>query len=323
MATNHDPVLITGGSGFVGGTVARALSERGTPVVIMDLQPPRGLEPDDPVSRVPFVLGDILDPHPIARAVRDHGIKRLVHGAAVVGAGISMNTPWRTVMTNAQGMLNVLETARTFGLGRVVFVGSQSIYGPGQYEPVDEDHPKAPDSPYGTTKLYSEAIAANYTTIWGVDFVSLRIPHIYGPGRPSGLRGNVIQEMLEAAQGGRPFRMETGGDQRKEPVYVKDVVWAMLAALDIDEEKLTHRALNVAIGAVYTWREIAAAVGAIYPNADLELGPGLKEVYPGIIEQPLGPLDLSRAKSILGYEPRYPLDRGLTDFAAWLAAPRP
>lgn len=322
MKVNHDPVLVTGGGGFVGGAVARALFERGTAVVIMDVQPPRPFDDDDPITRIPFVLGDIVDPHPLARAVREHGSRRIVHAAAVVGAGISMNMPWRTVMTNVQGILNVLETARTFGLGRVIFAGSQSIYGPGQYKPVDENHPKTPDSPYGTTKLFSESIANNYATIWGVDFVSLRIPHVYGPGRPSGLRGNVIQEMLEAAQAGRPFRMPSGGDQRKEAIYVKDVVWAMLAALDIDAGRLTHRAFNIAVGAVHTWREIADAVRELYPDADLELGPGLKEVYPGVMEQPLGPLDLSRAKSVFGYEPRFPLREGLRDFADWLTAHR-
>jgi nucleoside-diphosphate-sugar epimerase len=322
MTPNHEPVLVTGGSGFIGAAVARALIQRGTPAVLLDIEPPRAADANDPLAKAPFVAADVTDPFALARAAKEHAVRRLVHAAAIVGAGISMTKPAATVAANVEGAVNVLECWRTFGLGRVVFVGSQSVYGPGRYQPVDEDHPKEPDSPYGVSKLFAESLARNYRAIWGVDSVTLRLPHVYGPGRPAGLRGNVIQEMLEAAQGGRTFVMETGGDQRKEPVYVTDAVRALLAALDAPAAGLPFREINVGLGKVHTWREIAAAVGRLYPKAAFALGPGPKEVYPGVIEQPLGPLSLARAKAALGYEPLFPLEKGLRDFAEWLAARR-
>src|SRR5690349_18895426 len=98
---------------------------------------------------------------------------------------------------------------------------------------LSEEHPTEPESPYGATKLASEKIGNAYATCFGVDIVSLRMSHIYGPGRPGGLRGNVIQDMLEAAQAGRLFQMERGGDQTKEPCYIDDIATAICAALDV------------------------------------------------------------------------------------------
>lgn len=320
--TDNTPVLITGGSGFIGAAVARALKTRGTPVIVFDQRPPTPFDGTDPIKDVPFAYGDILDSFALVRALQKSGAKRIVHGAAIVGAGISIDNPVRTVATNMLGISNVLEAARSLGLGRIVFMGSQSIYGPGQYAPVDEGHPTHPDSPYGVTKLASEALGNVYRSCYGVDFVSLRIPHVYGPGRPSGLRGNVIQDMLEAAQSGRPYRMAAGGDQTKDPTYVEDATSAFLAALDIPQGKLKGRAYNVALGNIMTWKEIANVVREFYPKADLQLGPGPIIVRPGVPEQPLGALDLTLAKEVLGYAPKYPIRVGIKHFADWLEARR-
>jgi len=313
-----DTVLITGGSGFIGAAAARELISKNIPVVIYDKSQPTALSKDDLLQGASVAIGDILDPFALLRAVKEHKVGRFVHSASIVGAGLSIDNPVRTLEVNTMGLTNVLEIVRTLGLGRVVQISSQSVYGPGQYEPVDERHPTDPDSPYGVTKLAGEKWGNVYASVFGVDFVALRMPHIFGPGRPAGLRGNVIQDMLLAAQLGKPFRMESGGDQTKEPVYVKDIVAAIIAALEVPESALRGRVYNVATGEVFTWRKIAAAIQEIYPKASFDLGPGPIFVRPGVAEQKLGPLDISLARSVLGYEPRYRLPKALSDFAEWL-----
>jgi UDP-glucose 4-epimerase len=315
-------VLITGGGGFIGSSIARALLGKGVAVVLYDQRPPTPLTAHDPIGSAAMVVGDILDPFSLMRAVDKHDVKRVVHTASIVGAGLSIDNPVRTIEVNLIGLTYVLETARTRKLGRIVQISSQSVYGPGQYEPVDEQHPTDPDSPYGVTKLASEKWGNVYASCFGVDFVALRMPHIYGPGRPAGLRGNVIQDMLEAAQTVQPFRMARGGDQTKEPVYIEDIVAAVMSALDVPARRLQGRAHNVGIGQVFTWRQIADAIRELYPGAALELGPGPIEVRPGMLEQPLGPLDCGRAQAVLGYVPRYKLREGLRHFANWLDANR-
>jgi len=315
-------VLITGGAGFIGAAVARALLRRGTPVVLLDQRAPAQLERDDPIAEATFVAVDVLDALGVARALKDHAPARLVHAGAIVGAGLSIDSPVRTVTTNVVGLANVLEAARMFGIGRTVFVSSQSVYGPGRYAPVDEKHPTDPDSPYGATKLASEKIGNVYHSCFGVDFVSLRMSHIYGPGRPGGLRGNYIQDMLEAAQTRTRFTMARGGDQTKEPSHIDDVATAVCAALDVAPDRLEERVFNVGSGEVFTWKEIAAVVRQMYPLADLELGPGPIEVRPGIREQVLGPLDCRRAEQMLGVKARYRLRDGLAQFARWLEQQR-
>ena len=242
---SSDAVLITGGGGFIGAAVARALIRNSVPVVIFDQRPPMPLSADDPIQSAAVIVGDILDPFALLRAVEKHKVKRFLHTASIVGAGLSIDNPVRTLQVNMMGLTNVLEISRSLSLGRIIQISSQSVYGPGQYEPVDEKHPTDPDSPYGVTKLSGEKWGNVYASAFGVDFVALRMPHIYGPGRPAGLRGNVIQDMLEAAQTGKPFSMAAGGDQTKEPVYVEDIVAATLAALDsaaivADRPRLQH-----------------------------------------------------------------------------------
>ena len=315
-------VLITGGAGFIGAAAARALLQRGTPVVVLDQRAPVIQESGDPIAGAQFVPVDVLDPLGIARAMRDHAPARLVHAAAIVGAGLSIDAPVRTVTTNIVGLVNVLEAARMFGIGRTVFISSQSVYGPGHYEPVDEKHPTDPDSPYGMTKLASEKLGNVYHSCFGLDFVSLRMAHVYGPGRPGGLRGNFIQEMLEAAQTGARFTMHRGGGQTKEPSHIADVAAAVCAALDVAPDRLDERVFNVGSGEVFTWKQIAAVIREMYPSAQLELGPGPIEVRPGVNEQVLGPLDCREAERILGVSVRYRLREGLSHFAQWLERKR-
>ena len=319
---SSDAVLITGGGGFIGAAVARALVRKSVPVVIFDQRPPVPLSADDPIKSAAVVVGDILDPFALLRAVQKHKVNRFLHTASIVGAGLSIDNPVRTLQVNMMGLTNVLETARSLSLGRIIQISSQSVYGPGQYEPVDEKHPTDPDSPYGVTKLSGEKWGNVYVSAFGADFVALRMPHIYGPGRPAGLRGNVIQDMLEAAQTDKPFSMAAGGDQNKEPVYVEDVVSATLAALDIPQSSLRGRAYNIGVGEVFSWRQIADAIREVYPKAKLELGPGPIVVRGDVLEQKLGPLDYTLAKQVLGYEPKFKLKEGIRHFAQWLDAYR-
>ena len=102
-------VLITGGAGFIGAAVVRMLVQRGTPVVVLDHRAPVLQEAGDPIAGAQFVSADVLDPLGIARAMRDHETARLVHTAALVGAGLSIDAPVRTVTTNVVGLVNVLE----------------------------------------------------------------------------------------------------------------------------------------------------------------------------------------------------------------------
>ncbi|MBJ3777105.1 NAD-dependent epimerase/dehydratase family protein [Acuticoccus mangrovi] len=318
----HDTVLVTGGGGFIGASVARALLDQGVPVALFDQRPPTAISDSDPIAAAPFYFGDILDSFALLRALTHSGAKRVVHAAAIVGAGLSIDNPVRTITTNLLGITNVLEAARSLDLGRIVLISSQSVYGPGQYEPVDELHPTDPDSPYGVTKLAAEKWGNVYASAFGVDFVSLRMPHIYGPGRPAGLRGNVIQDMLEAAQIGKPFHMARGGDQTKEPVYILDITRATLAALDVAPERLEGRSYNIGTGVVLTWKQIAAAIRELYPDATMELGDGPMVVRNGVLEQPLGPLSYDRAHRVLDYTPHYHLRDGLAHFDKWLTASR-
>jgi nucleoside-diphosphate-sugar epimerase len=313
-----DPVLITGGAGFIGAAVGRGLLQESVPVVIFDQKAPTPLSSDDPIKAVPVVTGDVLDPFALLRAVKKHNVRRFLHTASIVGAGLSIDNPVRTMEVNMMGLTYLLEAARSLSLGRIVQISSQSVYGPGQYEPVDEKHPTDPDSPYGVTKLAAEKWGNVYASAFGVDFVALRMAHIYGPGRPAGLRGNVIQEMLEAAQAGKAFTMAAGGDQNKEPVYIDDIVSAVLAALDVPSSKLQGRTYNVGVGSVHSWRQIADTIREIYPQAKLELGPGPIVVRGNVLEQRLGPLDYSLATEVLGYTPKYKLREGLQHFAQWL-----
>lgn len=310
--------LVTGGSGFIGVYLTKALAEQGEEVINYDVSLPspdlqKLLKGWD--KRILFVKGNILDLPTLLSLVREKNVQRIVHMAALFDWQESNRIPYFTHQVNIGGTLNVLEAAKIFHLQRVILTSSIAVYPEKLYEPMDEKHPilfpgMAHGSHYGASKSAGEIIGLTYWKNNGVNFVALRFSGVFGYGMRYAM---FIKNMIENSLQNLPTRFETGGELRRDYTYVKDCVSALLRALAADNEKLKNRIYLVASGEIYSGTEIAQIVKKIIPGANIQIGNALNEAEK-IDAAKRGKLDLSLAKMELGYEPKFKLPEAIQDY---------
>ena len=312
-------VLVTGGAGFLGAAVVRRLAARGERVVALDnfqAGAPRNLEGLG--AGVRLVAGDVTDLGSLLQLVKAEKVRRVVHAAAIVGVVSALAAPSLLTRVNIEGTLNVLEAMRLFDIERTVHISSEETYGAFRYEPADEEHPQAPLNPYGITKAASEQLGRFYRTLYETDFVSVRTSWVYGPLFP---RQRIPRTLVEAALAGRPLHLPRGGDARIDHTYLDDCVDGILLALDHPAH--AHDVYNIASGEARTTAELVAAVKELIPGAELSVGPGPHRYDDELEAPPKGALDITRARTVLGYAPRYDLRRGLEAYVDWYRRGQP
>ena len=312
-------VLVTGGAGFLGAAVVRRLAARGERVVALDnfqAGAPRNLEGLG--AGVRLVSGDVTDLGSLLQLVKAEKVRRVVHAAAIVGVVSALAAPSLLLRVNIEGTLNVLEAMRLFDIERTVHISSEESYGAFRYEPADEEHPQAPLNPYGITKAASEQLGRFYRTLYETDFVSVRTSWVYGPLFP---RQRIPRTLVEAALAGRPLHLPRGGDARIDHTYLDDCVDGIRRARDHPAH--AHDVYNIASGEGRTTAELVAAVKELIPGAELSVGPGPHWYDDELEAPPRGALDITRARTVLGYAPRYDLRRGLEAYVDWYRRGQP
>lgn len=303
-------VLITGGTGFVGSWLARNLVERGEKVVIYDLYL-RNEAIRDIIDEVKVVKGDVLDLGNLIAAIKAEGVDRIIHTASYLGVE-SQQRPPMAVKATCEGTANVLEASRLMDVGRVVFTSTQSVYGvtpPG--EVVSEDHPTNPNTVYGATKRLCEWLGLNYRANYGLDFIAIRFPTIFGPTKLGRGWQVPITDIVENPVMGRPVVIRSGGDVKREWVYVKDMANTVVNACFVDSHE--HKIFNLGSGQIYTHFEVAEVVKRHVPDALFQIEKGPDPLFGGIG----GPLDCTRAMEELGHEITYPFEKAIEE---WIRA---
>jgi nucleoside-diphosphate-sugar epimerase len=312
-------VVVTGGAGWLGATVVRRLAARGDQVVVLDnfqAGTPTNLEGVG--SNVTLVAGDITDLSGLLVLIKEHRIQRIVHAAAIVSVISSLAAPSHVTRVNIEGTLNVLEAMRLFDVERTVHISSEETYGDFRYEPVDEEHPLAPTAPYGITKVASEHLGRFYRTHHKTDFINVRTSWVYGPGLP---RMRIPRTLLEAALEKRPLHLPRGGDARIDHTYLEDCVDGILLALDRPSHP--HDVYNIGSGQSWSTAEMVAIVRELIPGADLSVGPGPHWFTDQMVAPKKGALDITRARRVLGYQPKFDLRQGLAATIEWYRRGRP
>lgn len=310
MSTVHGSVLITGGSGFIGGYVARTLLREGRHVVCYDPRPP--------TPEVGFVLGEVAQGYVYERGgVEDWGhlleVCQRVKPDAVVHAGAIVDTTWLShhplpaFQVNAGGTINVLECARLLGVPRVVMISSIGVLPSVRYQPIDVNHPLilaregSGSGFYGAAKVASEAFGFAYLSGFGVDFRVVRpsAPYGFAMGWPM-----FVKPMVEGAVRGESVRFATGGPFPRSYTHIEDLTSLIVGVLDAPEEvdRVFYGAHG---GALTTAAEVAAIVRDLVPGADIEIGDELTEADRYELSF-RAPLSMGNARQQLGWSPRYP-----------------
>jgi UDP-glucose 4-epimerase len=297
--------LVTGGAGFIGSNLVDALVARGDDVAVIDnLATGKRENLEHALANgAELIELDVRDAEAVAAAVERVGPEVIFHLAAQIDVRKSVADPAHDSRVNVEGTINVLIAAVAAGVRRLINTSTGgAIYGEGQILPAPEDHPVAPESPYGLSKFCAENYCALFTRLHGLSTVSLRYGNVYGPRQdPLGEAGVIAIFCGKLLEGGRP-QIFGDGTQTRDYVYVGDVVEANLRAADSD----VTGAFNVGRGVETSVVDIVEALAA---QAEDGFEADHLPARTGEVQHIA--LDTSRTKAELGWEPQVDLDQGL------------
>lgn len=299
--------VVTGGAGFIGSNLAEALlADRQEVHIIDDLS--TGHRHNIPEGAT-FHEGSVLDIPLLKRVFKDTDV--VYHQGALGSVPRSIENPARSHDVNVNGTFNVLDTARTCGVQKVVYAASSSAYGDTPTLPKVEDMPPNPKSPYAVTKLTGELYCRTFFETYGLRTTALRYFNVYGPRQdPEGAYAAVIPKFILAAMAGKDLTIHGDGEQSRDFTYVADVVEAnRLAARSTKADGMM---MNIGAGGRTTVNELARAIiDAVGSLSSVVHGP----VRGGDVAHSLAGLE--RAAKAIGYAPAYDMEAGLAATVEW------
>lgn len=301
-------VLVTGGAGFIGSHAVERLLMRGARVRVLD-NFSAGARANLPQhADLEVVVGDVRDGQFVEAAAA--GVSHILHLAAQVSVAASLQAPGASAANNLVGFVNVLESARRQGVGKVVYASSAAVFGAPQNLPVDEDTPLHPLSPYGLEKAVNEQYARLFAELYGLSCLGLRYFNVYGPRQdPASPYAGVISRFMVQSQHSECLAVYGDGMQTRDFVYVGDVAEATLRAL----ESTATGVCNVGCGHSVTLLELIQAIERIQgSSARVEHAPARQ----GDIRY--SATAIGRLQRELNYHPATTLAEGLQRLKDWL-----
>jgi nucleoside-diphosphate-sugar epimerase len=301
--------LVTGGAGFIGSHLTEELVRRGHSVRVADnliTGKRRNLEH---ISGIEFLEGDLADLAFAQRAVA--GMDFVLHQAAIPSVPRSVKDPIASNRANNDGTLNVLVSARDAGVKRLVFAGSSSEYGNTPTLPKREDMPSSPLSPYALQKVVGTTYCQMFYRLYGFEAVSIRYFNVFGPRQdPGSPYSGVISVFATALAEGRRPTIYGDGEQTRDFTYVANVVDGVLRACEAP--KAPGEAINVACGTRISLNGLLAVMNTLVGTRIEAL---YKDERSGDVKD--SQADITKAKTLLGYEPLVDLEEGLRHTLAW------
>lgn len=308
-------MLVTGGLGFIGLHTARALLDAGEDLVLTQFRVARAPDfiKDEFGKRVQIEQLDVQNYDNLMEIGKKHKIEKVLH-LAVPGLG-ALN-PADDFRTNMNGLLNILEAARTWEVKRLGLASSNAIYTGENEGPFKEDMKlRVQMTTVNPTEAYKKAfevLGSHYAQRTGMDVIMLRIAGIYGPLYHS--MANLPSRLTHAAVKGEApvLRGNEFEDDGNDMCYVKDCAQGLSKLMTADS--LPNKIYNVGAGRETKNKELVAAIKAIIPNAELPLKEG------GSMNRTNAYGDITRARQDVGYEPQFPIDKAIADYVGWLRA---
>lgn len=318
-------ILVTGATGFAGINIVKALAESGQSVVALDAvraSPECNRYIEAFKSEITFCIGNVLDYQATLELAKEHGVRRIVHAAAITPSGaVESSMPGHVINVNLMGTVNMLEVARQIAAERFVFVSSSGVYGAPESrdQRVIEESQKTPENLYSICKVAGELLVRRYKDLFGMSTVAGRMAAIYGPmERVTSSRGNpsIIYKLIRAHHRGSVVTAR-GGEVVSDYTHVEDAswIWRNLALANY----LKHDIYNVSAGVAYSLNDVLQTLHQIDPTFIFRyVGPGESvdvEIRP---ESERGALDLTRLSDDLDFRPRYNLEQGLGSYLNWV-----
>jgi nucleoside-diphosphate-sugar epimerase len=308
--------LVTGGAGFIGSHIVRALLDQGAAVRVLDnfssgkRENLEGLINTKNGSCFEFVEGDVRDSVVVAQAVS--GVEVIFHEAAFVSVPESMERPQDCFEVNITGTSILLEAARKAGARRVVIASSAAVYGNSDALPLKEDTPLKPLSPYAMSKRVDEMFAELFTTSFGLEVAALRYFNVYGPRqRPDSMYAAAVPIFIRCLRDGKPITIFGDGGQTRDLIFIGDVVHANLIASE--HPSAAGKIFNICTGQSTRTLDLLDVLFKLFPNS---LKPEFGPPRAGDIYKSLG--SPAYAEKTIGFKAQTSLADGLEETVNWI-----
>ncbi|MEO6613325.1 MAG: SDR family oxidoreductase [Chitinophagaceae bacterium] len=309
-------ILVTGGAGFIGSNLVGALlqDERVEKVRVMDnlaTGAAQNIEEFNGHPKFEFQLADIRDYELCLQACE--GMNRVTHQAALGSVPRSIKDPLTTNDVNITGTLNIFTAAKEKNIQRIVYAASSSTYGDHPGLPKVEDRIGKPLSPYAVTKYVNELYAAVYASLYNIEMIGLRYFNIFGPKQnPAGPYAAVIPLFAEAVLKNEAPTINGDGSHSRDFTFVDNAVQANILALFTADKQAVNQVYNIACGEQTSLSEL---FDGLREEAGTTLTPIHGPERAGDVKHSLA--DISKAKQLLGYDPRITVKEGLKKTLEW------
>jgi UDP-N-acetylglucosamine/UDP-N-acetylgalactosamine 4-epimerase len=309
-------ILVTGGAGFIGANLVQHLLQQPDveKIRVFDNLATgnlKNIEEFETNKKFQFVQGDIRDYDSCLLAC--DGIDLISHQAALGSVPRSINDPLTTNNVNITGTLNIFTAAKEKGVKRIVYAASSSTYGDHPGLPKLEDKIGNPLSPYAVTKYVNELYANVFANIYGMELIGLRYFNVFGPKQnPQGAYAAVIPLFIKAVLNNEPPLINGDGEHSRDFTFVENAVQANTLALFTKNKEAVNQVYNVAFGTKTSLNEVFEMIKEI-GGSDLaqKYGPERK----GDVKHSLA--DISKAKELLGYDPKFDIREGMKKTFEW------
>ena len=313
-------ILITGGAGFIGSNLCHKFVEQNNEVVCLDnFLTGRRENIKDLINKNNFKLleGDIRDIDTCKKSVKNVDV--VFHQAALGSVPRSINDPITTNAINVSGFLNMLKASDEEGVSRFVYAASSSTYGDSESLPKVEEKIGNPLSPYAVTKLVNELYANVFSNLYSIETIGLRYFNVFGQKQdPEGAYAAAIPRFVKAFIDYQSPIIHGDGEQSRDFTYIDNVLQANELAATTENQAAVNQVYNVAFGENTTLnelvpllRELLAKFDAKISEVKIEYG----EDRVGDIKHSLA--SIAKASSLLGYRPKYSLQKGLSEAIEW------
>jgi NAD dependent epimerase/dehydratase len=305
--------LITGADGFIGSHLTELLLEKGYKVKALaqynSFNNWGWLEDISESDNLEIVTGDIRDAHFVKHIMKD--VDTVFHLAALIAIPYSYHAPDSYVDTNIKGTLNICQAAKEFGGIRVLNTSTSEVYGTAQYVPIDEKHPKQPQSPYSATKIAADAIAMSFYNAFDLPVTTVRPFNTYGPRQSA--RAVIPTIITQIAAGRKEIRL---GDlsPTRDFNYVKDVAKAFYAIADIQES--IGKEINIATNNEISIGDTLQLIKELM-QSDVNFISETERLRPENSEVFRLRGDNTLIKELTSWKPEYDIKKGLMETIAW------
>ncbi len=316
MIDANKPVLVTGADGFIGSHLVQALLDKGLRVRALaqyNSFNSWGWLEDIHCDRLEVVCGDVRDPDFCRHITRETGT--VFHLAALIAIPYSYVAPDSYVDTNIKGTLNMLQAARDEGADRIVVTSTSEVYGTAQYVPIDEKHPRQPQSPYSATKIGADALAKSFYNAFDLPVVIARPFNTYGPRQSA--RAIIPTIITQIANGAREIKV---GDltPTRDFNYVADTAAGFIALAEAPG--IEGREINIATGTEVTMKETLETIARLM-DADVSFVTDPQRLRPSKSEVFRLCGDNTLITSLTDWRPAHSLEDGLQKTIDWFSNP--